>query len=167
MMDHLKQWWKQYCGGGLLAMILAAMMTVQHNTPVTNSPVLVWTNNTTAIVKEAYTSDAGDYLVVIQPGFATDGASEPRVTWTALGLTPFSGASLRASVTHDALYAGELVSRGEADLVFRDILYKEQCESNKVVVMYEAVSRAGGFVWAMHTKESVAQARKFVSLIFK
>ena len=23
-MDHLKQWWKQYCGGGLLAMILAA-----------------------------------------------------------------------------------------------------------------------------------------------
>jgi len=164
MIDHLKAFWRRYLGGGLLSLALAAIIHLQPNVPVVNSPVVRWVDNLNIELVNDFVITTRQYIITEKAGYRSDGASEPRATWTALGMQPFSGASIEASLAHDGLYQGELLPRAECDLVFRELLFKAEVESNKCEIMYQAVSRAGGVVWSRHTQESIRRARELVSI---
>jgi len=160
--DHLKAFWRRYMGGGLISLAIAAIWAVQPNVPVVSSPVVRWVDNVNIELVNDYAITTRQFIITERAGFRSDGASEPRATWTALGLQPFSGATIEASLAHDGLYAGELLPRAECDLIFRELLFKAGVESNKTEIMYQSVSRAGEVVWKRHTTESVSQARELV-----
>jgi hypothetical protein len=162
--DHFKTFWRRYCGGGLIGLMIAAIIHSQPNVPVENSPVVQWVDNQTITLVKDYVVTTEHYIITERAGFQSDGASEPKEAWTALGLHPFSGATIEASLAHDGLYSAELLPRAECDLVFRELLFKAGVESNKVEIMYQAVVRAGGVVWGRHTAETIAKARILVSV---
>lgn len=163
MIKHLKEFWQRYFGYGIFAVIIGAMVTSQPNVTVSISPVVKWVSNTEIELVQPYSITTADWIVDFKQGFQSDGASEPRATWTALGLTPFSGASIDASLTHDGLTRAELLARTECNLIFRELLLKNGVVSNKAEAMYQAVERAGAMVWSKHTDATVQEARKFVS----
>lgn len=103
--------------------------------------------------------------VEIRRGFETDGASIPRFAWTIIG-HPFRTDLLPFALGHDALYAGELLTRDESD----DWLL-ETCEAGGVNIakrnaVWAAVRSGGWYVWNRHTKDSVERARRLCGLYF-
>lgn len=102
-------------------------------------------------------------IIYIKEGFVFDGASIPKGLWGIVG-SPLTGKYTRAAFIHDALYASELLPRNIADEFFIDYMVYCRVDKTKRELMYEAVNIFGGAVWKEHTKESVANARKFVSI---
>lgn len=163
MWNHIKEYWHRYVGGSAAAFI-AAILISQMNTAVPNSPVVKWVSNTTVELVQPFVSTSGIYIIHEEIGFQSDGASEPIATWTALGLNPFSGASIEASFDHDGLYEAELLPRDTCDLIFKERLLANGVAEEKANAMYLAVHAGGAAVWARHTTQSVAEARKLVHL---
>lgn len=164
--DHIRDYWRRYVvtTTGLIAIALAAICTHQPNVPVVNSPQFRFISNTEIALTARYAVTTTAGVVEMDAGFICDGASEPPATWSLLGLQPFSGASIRAALVHDALYRGELVSREVADRVFHELLLADGVEPHKARAMFEAVDRAGGVVWQRHTPQSIAAARELVRI---
>ena len=161
--EHLKAWWQNYVSGGLI-LALAAIVHSQMNVPVVNSPVVKWVDNVNIELVNDFVITTRQYIITERAGLRSDGASIPRAAWTALGLQPFSGSTIEASLAHDGLYQGQLLPRATCDLIFRELLFKAGVESNKCEIMYAAVDRAGSIVWARHTMESIKAARSRVSV---
>lgn len=108
--------------------------------------------------------------VLVKRGLTTDGASVPRLAWRVIG-HPFAKDLLPHALIHDALYASELLPRGEADDWFlasmasareRYALGVGWARRNAV---WSAVRAAGGLVWSRHTPASVAAARALVRVL--
>jgi len=109
--------------------------------------------------------------VLIRRSFTTDGASIPRVAWRVIG-HPFAKDMLPHALGHDGLYAAELLSRKEADdwmltsmALAEDNFPGQPVSWAKRNAVWSAVRTGGGFVWRGHTPESVAEARRLVSLV--
>jgi hypothetical protein len=104
-----------------------------------------------------------DKRCIISQGFVYDGASIPRFAWPLVG-HPLEYDNLPAATAHDALYDTQLVSREDAD----NVLYERLRAAGKTWLaaqtMYWAVRMAGGALWARHTPDSIAAARKMVTL---
>lgn len=95
----------------------------------------------------------------IEVGFKTDGGSIPIAFQNIY--RPL-GKYLLSFIIHDALYAGELCTRAEADWILLELLeYQGACWARRNTV-YSAVRAGGVFVWAKHTKKSVDHARSFL-----
>lgn len=108
--------------------------------------------------------------VLIRRGFITDGASIPRIAWRFIG-HPFSKRLLPHALGHDALYSAELISRKASDAWMLSSM-KHALEhyplgvSTRMSNVVWAALRAGGWtVWNRHTRESIEEARKLVSLV--
>lgn len=104
----------------------------------------------------AYRGLRDEYLV--QRGFSTDGASVPRIVrWLR---EPFNAKTLRAALVHDYLWgehrAGRLVSRRDADGLFRRILREEGVPFLERWVMWAAVRIGDGFEGGMSAREWLA-----------
>ena len=97
--------------------------------------------------------------VLIDRGFATDGASIPRIAWRLIG-HPWSKDLLPHALAHDALYAGELLDRKACDRWFLDSMTLAGVGLVKRNAIYAAVRVGGGCVWSKHTAEGVAAARR-------
>jgi hypothetical protein len=162
--DHLRAFWRRYCGGGILGIVLAAIVAVQPDVPVLQSPVVKWHSNTDIELFQPYAVTTTAGIVTMDTGFRSDGASEPPAAWTALGLHPFSGATIRAALTHDAMTRAELRDAETCNRVFYEILMQDGVEPNKALCMHEAVCRASDAVWARHTTESVSEALRYVTI---
>lgn len=103
--------------------------------------------------------------LLVETGFIFDGASIPRFFWRVIG-HPLDHEFIRAIILHDSLYASELVPRDEADEIFLEFMKDyDDIGWAKRNIMYEAVDWRGGSVWAEHTEESIADARKYVKFI--
>ena len=116
--------------------------------------------------------------VLIKRNTVTDGMSVPRITWRVMG-HPFSKATLRESLAHDALYMGELLSRSACDRWYYDALvmsgtqfgggFKNNVKAAawraKCALIWSGVRAGGGVVWARHTHDSVDLARAKVRLL--
>lgn len=95
------------------------------------------------------------YVLVVPNGFASDGASTPRATWS-LGFAPFELGFLPA-FCHDWLYehgghitirtpAGDQLhqfTKDDADLFFLDLMEQVGIDIERRVAAYEAVRYAG------------------------
>lgn len=108
-------------------------------------------------------------LLVLKPGFRSDGASIPRILWTAVG-PRYAPDTFAPALAHDALYAAELPQRGgwrraEADAVFRDMLAAQGVGFARRWAYWAAVRIWGGRVLPGHTPEAVAEARRRIAIL--
>ena len=118
----------------------------------------LWTNS------EPWRCDiGGGRTLMIAPGFRSDGASVPRILWGVVG-PQYAPDTFPAAFCHDALYAAELVERGDADDVFYQHLIALGVRRLKALLYWRAVRMAGWIVWRRHTEESIAHARQFAVL---
>lgn len=83
----------------------------------------------------------GDRVIRVPDGFITDFASVPRIP---LAFMLFGGIGERAATVHDWLYASKIVSRAEADKIFKVLLKAEGAGLFSSNMMYAGV-RAGGW----------------------
>lgn len=98
-------------------------------------------------------------LTTIPKGFRFDGASIPRFFWRIMG-HPLSTDTLKAALVHDFLYATEMVSRKNADFLFRELMRVNRVPFLKRYLMYAAVRFFGGHVWCRHSPVNIARYRK-------
>ena len=99
----------------------------------------------------------------IKRGFRTDCASIPRIA--RVFYTPTNPKWRAAAIGHDGLYSAELLPRSEADDA---IAYWMKLQGNNWArrkIFWLAVRGGGGFVWGDHTPKSIADARKYCSII--
>lgn len=88
----------------------------------------------------------------IPAGFTYDGASVPRILWSISGLTP-DGAHRIAALIHDYIYERKgiikeyMLTRGEADLVFKAYMKKAGISNWRVNIAYWSVRLFGQDVW--------------------
>lgn len=81
---------------------------------------------------------------VVPVGFRTDFASVPRVLWT---MFPPYGRYTKAAVVHDYLYVSKLVSRADADGLFRRIMHELGVGRTRRWLMWSGVRLGGWLVW--------------------
>ncbi len=96
----------------------------------------------------------------IKAGFNFDGLSVKRAVYRILHPMEGPGAALQ----HDACYAAEIMPRKLADSLLYRNLRREGCTIWQSICAYVAVRLLGGIVWRQHSPDSVAQARKYVSI---
>ncbi len=102
-------------------------------------------------------------ILTVRTGFDFDGISVPRAFWSST-YHPFSHRTMCAGLTHDALYAAELVSRELADEFFRAILEQWGVSWYQRNKMYVAVRGFGGSVWSDHTRADVEFYRSLITI---
>jgi hypothetical protein len=92
-------------------------------------------------------------------GFAWNGASIPRATWTVFGYTPFDPILLRASCVHDYLYEQRAGTRRAADDLFRAMLREDGLDEDHTEMMYAAVREYGLNIWT-DAEDEIELARR-------
>lgn len=106
----------------------------------------------------------GGWSVRVAEGFRTDGATIPRVMWRAVG-HPLQVPLLGPALAHDAMYAGEMCGRKEADGRFLEAMRQAGIGWLKRRAVWAAVRCFGWAVWRGHSRDSVAQARELVKWV--
>lgn len=82
---------------------------------------------------------------VVPPDFRTDFASVPRLLWPLF--PPYGWEHTRAAVLHDWLYVAQMVSRKDADGIFRRTMRELGMGRLRRWTMYLAVRAFGWLVW--------------------
>ena len=114
-----------------------------------------------------FPAKVGEWKVVVhvKPGFRTDGASIPRFLWFIFG-SPYDPDIFPSAIGHDAMYRGRIVPRRVADAAFRDMMAENGVPERKRRAILRGVRLFGWITWLRHTPESVAEARKYITLSF-
>jgi hypothetical protein len=99
-------------------------------------------------------------VIRIPAGFITDFASVPRFLW---GIIPPWDKYGKAAVVHDFCYGLELYPRKRCDEIFLEGMTVLNVPLWKRQTMYYAVRIFGQAVWDKHTKETIAERKKFLS----
>ena len=89
-----------------------------------------------------------DMDITVPKYFITDGASIPRFLWRVCG-TPMDVPRLYAAIVHDYLYAEKLVSRKEADQIYRDFQIELGVSKWKAYTEYYALRLFGASHYAV------------------
>jgi hypothetical protein len=82
-------------------------------------------------------------IITVPAGFITDGASIPRLFWTAL--MPF-GPYFAAAIIHDYLYSAFNIrfNREQSDLIFKEAMFNLGLDWPRREAIYRAVQIFGG-----------------------
>jgi hypothetical protein len=128
-----------------------------------NAPALRPQNNDCWLLEEDFACMHKGKMITLKKGFWTDGASIPRFAWRLVG-HPFSMPVLPCALIHDALYAGELVERSKADMIFLELMKKAKVSRIKRNIIYVAVRLGGGIPWARHKIDGILEARKYCTI---
>lgn len=82
-------------------------------------------------------------VVTVPTGFITDGASIPRIFWSAL--MPF-GFYFAAAIIHDYLYSefNTRFSRAQSDVIFKEAMFNLGLDWPRREAIYRAVQMFGG-----------------------
>jgi hypothetical protein len=83
-------------------------------------------------------------IIRVPVGFNTNFASVPRIFWSIL--SPIDEYA-KAAVIHDYLYSTGIVSKTEADNIFREAMEVLNTPKWKIVCVYWAVRLFGFFAW--------------------
>lgn len=129
-----------------------------------NAPTLKPITNDKWLVMDDFVCAFKGTIVIVRKDFQTDGASipnTPMIRWL-IG-HPFSMPLLPCALVHDALYAGELLSRKECDWLFLELMKRAGIGWLKRNIVWTAVRAGGAFVWSRHSKSSVQKARLYCS----
>jgi hypothetical protein len=104
-----------------------------------------------------------DLTITVLPEFPTDGASIPRLFWWIA--PPFAGPYASAAVLHDALYRSQVLTRDEADRIFRLAMLESGVSAPMAWTFWASVRSFGWTTWNYRSPQQVEMfARKFVRL---
>lgn len=106
-----------------------------------------------------------DVVVLVKPGFRTDGASIPRLLWRVFG-SPYDPDIFAAAIAHDALYRGEIMPRKDADRAFLRMMEESGVPERKRRLIYRGVRWFGWITWLSHTPTTVSEARSHIDMDF-
>lgn len=115
------------------------------------------------IMRDYFVTLDNDAVLTIREGFSFDGASIPRAFWRLIG-HPFQMPLLVAATCHDALYSAELFPRAECDRIFLGLMRRVGIGRVKRNLVWLGVRSAGWAVWRRHTPETIAAARRIVTI---
>lgn len=123
-------------------------------------PVIRPYNKNRVELREDFNYKCPEYGIEVrlQKGFIFDGASIPRLFWVTTG-TPFEPQHLGPGLVHDALYRkaadylGRIVTRKEADKVFKYALKMNRINAYQVFKMYQGLRIGGLLAWNKHRKK--------------
>lgn len=149
---------------GAILIGIAAIFCRQPDVPVLQSPDFRYVSSTEIVLTAGYAVTSTVDVVEFEPGFRSDGMSIPRAATTPLGLNPFSGCAINASLYHDACYRGHLMPRDRADLGFYVIAIRDGMAPAKARAAYQALRDFGAKAYDAATPESIANSRRFVRL---
>jgi len=121
-------------------------------------PVIEFVDDTHVRGMEDFTILTTAGRLTVKVGFVSDGASTS-VAGALPGYHAFEGDTFPAAYSHDALYAGELVERDEADGILYDLLRANGVGWFRANTYWLAVRAFGGLVWKGHTQASIKAAR--------
>jgi hypothetical protein len=167
-MSRIKQWRNAILATlGAAGIWLAAVLAVQPavtppSIPLWHSGINEWT--VTNDYQTAQTVFGVTYTVTIRQGFKSDGASIPESLAAALGIGRDHPAVIRGALIHDALYAANLLDRQTADSILYAACLQDGADPDKARAIWQAVHEWGFIAWE-RAPESVAEARKLVSVI--
>lgn len=108
---------------------------------------------------EADLGDGRRISVSVCTGFATDGASIPRLLWRLCG-HPFEAPRVVAALAHDWLYSSHATDRKTADMAFRALCRMVGVGRVRAEVEYRALRAFGWAAWRSHGDDDVAAALK-------
>ena len=105
--------------------------------------------------------------ISIRHGFRTDGASIPQSMRRYIG-HPFDYVRLIAALVHDAIYATHLLPRIVADWIYF-VALRRCSHMPRAYAFAEFLALRGGgkAAWNEKTPQSIAEARKLVSVKFR
>jgi hypothetical protein len=92
-------------------------------------------------------------LVLVPPGFISDGASIPRIAWRVVG-HPFAD-YLESAILHDWLYSTEFFPREGCDSVFLQAMEAQEIAAWRRMAMWRAVRDWGWLTWRRHEPEQL------------
>jgi len=116
------------------------------------------------ILAEDWSVELSNGMILhIRAGFASDGASIPRLLWPFVG-PRFDAPTFPAAFAHDAIYAAALLPRVQADAEFRRLLIYCDAGYFKAAIYHRAVRAFGWIAYRRHTPETIARAREFVQI---
>lgn len=95
---------------------------------------------------EDYAIISRGHRIVVPGAFRFDGASIPSIGWRRT-YTPFHPVVMAAALVHDCIYLFHQVPRDEGDLIFHDILIRNNADPERAWIMREAVEMFGGPHW--------------------
>ncbi len=88
----------------------------------------------------------------IPAGFVFDGSSIPAFAWQLI-YTPFHPIVLLPGLVHDYIYLVHIVSREQADMIYKSLLLKNYCPPDKAAWMHRGVRMGGGLFWGWSEKD--------------
>jgi hypothetical protein len=91
-----------------------------------------------------YPNPDEEQIIKVPIGFINDIASVPRIFWSIL--SPIDEYA-KAAVIHDYLYSTGIVSKTEADNIFREAMEVLNTPKWKIACVYWAVRLFGFFAW--------------------
>jgi hypothetical protein len=92
------------------------------------------------------------YKITVGSGFITDGASIPRLLWSAIG-NPMENDLLKPAIVHDGLYTLMQLERKECDKLLKEMLLFNGVSRLRSELIYIAVRLFGGAHWRIDTTE--------------
>jgi len=108
------------------------------------------------------------YIVRVYDGYKTDGGSLPRLSWTFLGITPFSPSCVFAFFLHDFLYQSQLLTRRTSDgLLYTVLSIPPRCNFVQRWLIWSHVRLYGWIPWRNKTPRTITEGRKFGEVIRK
>lgn len=102
-------------------------------------------------------------IIKIKSGFITDLASIPRIFWNIY--PPYDPSYRSAAIIHDGLYGSHMFDRKRCDDILFQAMKQLGCSFYKRNLIYYNVRMFGGTAWNSKTKESMLDARQYVSYI--
>ena len=87
-------------------------------------------------------TDATGRVWIAPQGLISDGASIPRLFWTAVG-SPFTGQYRRAAILHDSAYSTPGMDKSAADKMLLEASLADGCDEALANIIYEGVKVGG------------------------
>lgn len=167
--------WKAAIIGTLLAwpiwkaaVLSIQLLTVQPPIPLWQSGINQWT--LTNAYQTSVMVSGVTYTVAFREGYSCDLASIDKALQKPLGLTHDSPCIARAGLIHDGA-TGLIDADGNgpisphmANLIFYQACLDDGTEPAKALAAYKAVELWLWFVLSKHNSNTVAEAKKFVSI---
>ena len=107
--------------------------------------------------------DCSGKAVLIKAGFPTDGASIPKIFWNVYD--PLDIRYRNSAILHDGLYRARLFPRDICDNWLYEAMVRQGCSWWTRTVIYKHVDWYGGSAYNSNSDASIAEARKYVSLV--
>lgn len=109
-----------------------------------------------------------NYIIRVYGGFVSDGGSLPRLSWSLLGITPYSPSCVLAFFVHDFLYSSQLLNRKISDNLLYEVLgIPPKCNAVQRWLIWFHVRLYGWLAWERKTRRNITESRNFGEVVRK